>query len=71
MKMDCPDCAARRQALREALINSSITQAVTELAKGAAEVVGLKPKTGASDLRQKSKTTGSKSGETLAQEQTQ
>lgn len=46
----CIDCQARSQLLREAVINASISQSVAHAAKGAAEIAGLKPKTGAKEL---------------------
>lgn len=47
----CPDCEARRKLAREAFLNAKIGEAVAHAAKGAAEVVGLKKKTGAAELK--------------------
>lgn len=47
------DCKARSQLMREAFLNRKIAEAVKELGKGAAEVVGVKKKTGAADLKKK------------------
>lgn len=49
---ECKDCAARRQMLRDALVNAKIQEALGHAVKGVAEVVGLKPKTGAAELYQ-------------------
>lgn len=40
----CPDCAARRERVRERFLNAQFKKGVVELAKGAAEIVGLKEK---------------------------
>jgi len=47
----CPDCEARRKAIRDAWVNKKIAEAVKQAAKGAAEASGLKKKTGANDLK--------------------
>lgn len=47
----CPDCAARRKAIRDAWVNKKIKEAVKEAAKGAAELAGLKKKTGVADRK--------------------
>lgn len=47
----CPDCAARRQLIRNAFLNAKIAEAIGHVAKGAAEIVGLKEKTGAADIK--------------------
>lgn len=46
----CKDCAARARMARDALFNAKIGEAVGHLAKGAAEMVGIKEKTGESEL---------------------
>lgn len=40
----CPECEARRKMARDALINARIGEALGHVAKGAAEMIGLKPK---------------------------
>lgn len=47
----CPDCAARRQKIRDAWLQRNIRGTATEVAKGVAEVVGLKKKTGVAEQR--------------------
>ncbi len=42
----CTDCEARRKLARDAWVNGKIGEAAGHMAKGAAEMVGLKPKTG-------------------------
>lgn len=54
---ECKDCEARRQMMRDALVNAKIQEALGHAVKGVAEVVGLKPKTGAAEL---SKSTANK-----------
>lgn len=49
----CPDCEARRRLVRDALFNAKLGEAATHLAKGAAEAVGLKVKTGAAEQRKR------------------
>lgn len=48
----CPDCKARRDMMRDALLNARIGEAVGHAAKGAAEAAGLKKKSGAKELQQ-------------------
>lgn len=50
----CPDCAARRQLARDALLNAKIKEALGHVITGVAEATGLKPKTGAAELSVKS-----------------
>ena len=52
--MSCPDCEARRKMAREALLSAKIGEAMTQIAKGAAELVGMKEKSGSDDLAAKS-----------------
>lgn len=42
----CPDCEARRKLVRDAWTNKRLGKAASHLVKGAAEVAGLKKKTG-------------------------
>lgn len=49
----CPECEARRKLARDAFLNAKIKEAVGHVAKGAAEVVGLKRKTGVAEVRAK------------------
>lgn len=46
----CPDCRARQQLARDALFRAKVGEALGHIAKGAAEMAGLKEKTGASEL---------------------
>lgn len=45
----CPDCIARSQLLRAALLDARIKDALIHAAKGAAEMAGLKDKTGVAE----------------------
>lgn len=45
----CPDCKARRDRARAAFINLKMGKAAKEIITGAAELVGVKPKTGVAD----------------------
>ena len=47
----CPNCKARRDMARNAFLNAKMGEAVAHVAKGAAEAVGLKKKTGSEELR--------------------
>lgn len=47
----CPDCEARRKAIRDAWVNKKIKESVQEVAKAAAELAGLKKKTGVADQK--------------------
>ncbi|WP_442596301.1 hypothetical protein ACSBPU_05575 [Parapusillimonas sp. JC17] len=49
----CPDCEARRRLARDAFLNAKIKEAVGHVAKGTAEAVGLKKKTGVVEAREK------------------
>lgn len=51
----CKDCKARVKMARDALLSAKPKEALTHVAKGAAEIVGAKPKTGQAELDQKSK----------------
>lgn len=44
----CPDCEARRKLARDAWVKGKIGEAAGHIAKGAAEMVGMKTKTGSS-----------------------
>lgn len=46
----CPDCQARRDLSRKLLIEHRIAEAAGNVLKGAAEVFGLRQKTGVVDL---------------------
>lgn len=46
----CADCEARRKLARDALLNARIGEALGHVAKGAAEIVGIKDKTGVEEL---------------------
>lgn len=43
----CKECAERREALIDAVLEGRIAAAAGHAIKGAAEIVGIKPKTGA------------------------
>jgi len=45
--MTCKDCEARWAAMRQAVLDYKIASALGHAVKGAAEIVGVKPKTGA------------------------
>lgn len=53
--ISCPDCKARRELVRKAIFNAKIKEALGHIGKGVAEVVGVKPKTGANDLKSTAK----------------
>lgn len=53
----CKDCAARARMARDALFSAKVGEAVGHLAKGAAELVGIKEKTGEAELKAKSRKT--------------
>lgn len=46
----CPDCEARRKLVRDAWTNKRLGKAASHLVKGAAEVAGLKKKTGTKEV---------------------
>lgn len=46
----CADCEARRKMARDALLSAKLGEAMGHVAKGAAEIVGVKEKTGADEL---------------------
>lgn len=54
--MNCEDCIDRSKMARDALLSAKMGEAVTHIAKGAAEAVGLKKKTGSKELAAKPKT---------------
>lgn len=47
----CEDCKARLQLARDALMRKRFSEAAGHALKGAAEMAGLKRKTGQSELR--------------------
>lgn len=47
----CPDCEARRRMARDAWLNHKMGEAASHVIKGVAEAVGIKPKTGAAELK--------------------
>lgn len=53
----CKDCAARAKMARDALFQAKIGEALGHVAKGAAELVGTKEKTGEAELKAKSRET--------------
>lgn len=46
----CPDCEARQRLARDALYRAKVGEALGHVVKGAAELVGLKEKTGSAEL---------------------
>lgn len=53
--MSCENCTARQKLMREAYERAKLAKAAGHAAKGAAEMVGLKKKTGADELAAESK----------------
>ncbi len=49
--MSCKECAERRRLARDALLRSAVGEAAVHVAKGAAEVVGINPKTAKADRK--------------------
>ncbi|QRF90884.1 hypothetical protein CLH39_11860 [Alcaligenes faecalis] len=49
----CTDCEARRKLVRDAWVNGKIGEAAGHIVKGAAEMVGLKPKTDGREIEAK------------------
>lgn len=49
----CKDCAARAKMARDALFQAKIGEALGHVAKGAAELVGIKEKAGDAELQAK------------------
>lgn len=49
----CADCDARRKMAREALLSAKLGEALGHVAKGAAEIVGIKEKTGVDEYAEK------------------
>lgn len=49
----CPDCKARREMARKALMKSAFGEAAKQVIKGTAEMLGLKEKTGAAEMGEK------------------
>lgn len=51
----CPECKARREMARAALMRSAFGDAASQVIKGAAEMLGIKEKTGAAEMGEKAK----------------
>ena len=49
----CKDCAARAKMARDALFQAKIGEALVHTVKGAAELIGIKEKTGEAELQAK------------------
>lgn len=49
----CPECEARRKLARDALVKAKIGEALGHVAKGVAELAGVREKTGSQELRTK------------------
>lgn len=49
--MACKECSERRKLAREALLRSAVGEAVVHVAKGTAELVGVKKKTATADRK--------------------
>lgn len=59
--MECKNCKARQILLNDAIKRASIKDVAVQAIKGAAELTGIKPKTGDADLKKKrAKTTPAK-----------
>lgn len=50
----CAECEARRKMARDALLSAKLGESVKQVAIGAAEILGIKEKTGAEELAAKS-----------------
>jgi len=53
--MTCLDCKARLQMARDALFKARVSESLGHAAKGVAEMVGIKPKTGLAEMEEKAK----------------
>lgn len=63
--MSCKECEDRRKLARDALLRSATGEAAKHLAKGAAEMTGLKKKTATAEraaAKRKSGAAGEKAG---------
>lgn len=61
--MTCKECSARRQLARDALLRAAVGETVAHVAKGAAEMVGIKKKTASAELKKaKANTTSGAAG---------
>lgn len=65
--MSCKECAERRRLAREALLRSAVGETIKQVAKGAAEMAGLKKKTATTERKKaaaprKSGAAGKKAG---------
>jgi len=49
--MSCKECEERRRLAREALLRSAVGEAAVHVAKGVAELVGIKKKTATVDRK--------------------
>lgn len=63
--MSCKDCEERRKLAREALLRSAVGETIMHVAKGAAEMAGVKKKTATAErkkavAKRKSGTSGKK-----------
>jgi|GEM_PF-3659131 len=62
--MSCKNCEERRKLAREALLRSAVGETIIHIAKGAAEMAGLKKKTAIAEkkavAKRKSGATGKK-----------
>ena len=54
--MSCKECSERRRLARDALLRSAVGESIAHVAKGAAEMTGLKKKTATAEARAKRKT---------------
>lgn len=49
----CPECKARREMARAALMRSAFGETAAQVIKGTAEMLGLKEKTGVAEMEAK------------------
>lgn len=66
--MSCPACEARRRMLRDALMQAKLKESLGHAVKGAAEIIGVKPKYGIEESRRVSRKTPPNEGIENAQE---
>ena len=50
--MGCKECSERRKLAREALLRGAIGESISHVAKGAAELIGIKEKTAVAERNQ-------------------
>lgn len=58
----CKDCAERRKMARDALYRAAVGEAVSHVIKGAAEIIGVKEKTGVAESKRATQKTSGAAG---------